>query len=641
MIDVAIVGFGFTAVPLIRELERTGTPFVIITAEENSVWDGLSQTERLDFDLVSSYLTSFYSFDLTDMFERDGYPTAREFYGTHLKWRGVYKNKLVMDEVTRVENYDHHSVLFTRAGQQIKARHVVFSTGFGRAIIKDLKSIDYRAPAKTAVFDTMGDSANLIIAQLIPNNVKVIIRTNGFHARDKVVPSLGTTYTLDQLEFHNYRYVSHEHYADIIYGAHLGSDNPYLLGDQFPDSVRDESYNRSRSRPVNGAVAIKYWPVDEYARRFGADLPRAITNGYLLNDIAMWLHTGKAIVVPKDTPLDLDKQTITYAGVEREFDLYVQGDAETPRLPLILAGGARPYQYVQREAFMGVIPQSLRNVYLMGFTRPYTGGLANIIEMQGLFVHKLVTQPDFHREIHQNLPQRIAAYNAHYYVYDRVRRYEHLVYYGFYTDEIARLLGIDYKVSDCRTVQDLLFYYAFPNNAFKYRLRGEYAVPGVRALIAKVNREFNYFVFPFAFVLASGSMSPADRARWLSATRRNFFNDMRHKEEHRSFMERYLQTYRQVKQLNGSGPSDGDPQWAQLVAAATQARDQAMNRVHANGDAQMDADLANEVERLVGWLTSHQSLKDLDALALDPARQALMERMLEPAEFGLDFVARG
>ncbi|MFN8570790.1 MAG: hypothetical protein U0132_01960 [Gemmatimonadaceae bacterium] len=638
MIDVAIVGFGFTAVPLIRELERTGTPFMIITAEENSVWDGLSKNNRLDFDLVSSYLTSFYSFDLTEMFERDGYPTAREFYGIHLKWRAAYKDKLVMDEVTRVDNYDDHSVLYTRAGQTIKARHVVFSTGFGRAIIKDLKTIDYSAPAKTAVFDTMGDSANLIIAQLIPNDVKVIIRTNGFHARDKVVPSLGTTYTLDQLEFQNYRYVSHEHYADIIYGAHLGSDNPYLLGDQFPDSVRDESYNRSRSRPVNGAVAIKYWPIDEYARRFGADLPRAIGSGYLLNDIAMWLHTGKAIVVPKDTPIDHERQTITYGGVERKFDMYVEGDAETPRLPTILAGGTRPYAYVQRETFMGVIPQSLHNVYLMGFTRPYTGGLANIIEMQGLFVHKMITQPDFHRQIHQNLAQRIAAYNAHYYVYDRVRRYEHLVYYGFYTDEIARLLGIDYKVSDCRTVQDLLFYYAFPNNAFKYRLRGEYAVPGVRALIAKVNREFNYFVFPFAFVLASGGLSDAERARWLSATRRNFFNDMRHKEDHRPFMERYLQTFRQVRQLNGNGRGDADPEWTQLVAAATQARDRAMERVQVADNAQMDADLANEVERLVGWLTSHTSLKDLDTMELEPSRRAMLQRMLAPGEFELGFV---
>ncbi|MFN8581152.1 MAG: hypothetical protein U0163_09280 [Gemmatimonadaceae bacterium] len=632
MIDVAIVGFGFSAVPLIRELERTGTSFTIITAEENSVWDGLNATNRLGFDLVSSYLTSFYSFDLAEMFTKDGYPPAREFYDIHKKWRAAYASKLLKDEVVRADNFDYHTVLHLKSGSTLQAKHVVFSTGFGRAIISDLKTIDYTAPYKTALFDTMGDSANLIIAQLIPNNVKVIIRTNGFHARDKVVPSLGTTYTLDQLEFHNYRYVSHDHYASIIYGAHLGSDNPYLMGDQFPASVRDESYNRSRSRPVNGAVAIKYWPIDEYARLFASDLPDAIGRGYLLNDIAMWLHTGKAIVVPKDTPVDFDKQTVTYGGVERPFDLYVKGDAETPRLPPIYANGTEPYQYVQREAFMGVIPQKLRNVYLMGFTRPYTGGLANIIEMQGLLVHKLVSQPAFHAHIHRNLADRIASYNAHYYVYDRVRRYEHLVYYGFYTDEIARLLGIDHKLSDCRTIQDLVFYYAFPNNAFKYRLKGEYAVPGVRALIAKVNREFNYFVFAFAFVLASAGMTEEERKAWLSATRRNFFNDMRHKEPHRSFMEHYLGVYRQCKRLTRArvrGCRWGS--WSQL---GTTARD----AVSAGVRGHMDADLATEVERVVGWLTAHTPIKDVGALGLDPRREAALSAMLSP-KFELPFLS--
>ncbi|MEM1156146.1 MAG: hypothetical protein AAGI44_18580, partial [Pseudomonadota bacterium] len=32
-----------------------------------------------------------------------------------------------------------------------------------------------------------------------------------------------------------------------------------------------------------------------------------------------WLHTGKVIIVPPDTPMDFENKTITYAGIERSF----------------------------------------------------------------------------------------------------------------------------------------------------------------------------------------------------------------------------------------------------------------------------------------------------------------------------------
>src|SRR5215467_14344746 len=116
MIDVVVVGFGFSAVPLIRELESTGTDFKIISAEDNSVWDNLNKSGRLDFDLVSSYLTSFYSFDLVEQFEKDSYPSATQFYEMHRKWRKVYADKIVRDVVTMVDNFHDHSVVYTQSG---------------------------------------------------------------------------------------------------------------------------------------------------------------------------------------------------------------------------------------------------------------------------------------------------------------------------------------------------------------------------------------------------------------------------------------------------------------------------------------------------------------------------------------------
>ena len=89
MIEVCIIGFGFSAIPLIRELEHTKTDYQIISSEDDSVWDKLDKSGNLDFNLVSSYQTSFYSFNLVKDFEKDYYPTARQFYEMHKRWRAV------------------------------------------------------------------------------------------------------------------------------------------------------------------------------------------------------------------------------------------------------------------------------------------------------------------------------------------------------------------------------------------------------------------------------------------------------------------------------------------------------------------------------------------------------------------------
>ncbi|MBT8232045.1 MAG: thioredoxin reductase, partial [Saprospiraceae bacterium] len=130
MKDVCIVGFGFTAVPLVRELDASGTDYQIISDGDN-VWSSLSENDRLDFDLVSNYLSSFYSFDLVKDFEKDYYPTSREFYAMHKRWGKFYQDRVLKEMVVRVDNYEDHSVILTNSGKTIKARHVVFSTGYG------------------------------------------------------------------------------------------------------------------------------------------------------------------------------------------------------------------------------------------------------------------------------------------------------------------------------------------------------------------------------------------------------------------------------------------------------------------------------------------------------------------------------
>lgn len=113
MIEVCIIGFGFSAIPLIRELERTKTEYQIISAEDDSVWDKLDKSGNLDFNLVSSYQTSFYSFDLVKDRREDHYPTAKQFYEMHKRWRVVYEDKVIRDLVVKIDNFKDHSLITT------------------------------------------------------------------------------------------------------------------------------------------------------------------------------------------------------------------------------------------------------------------------------------------------------------------------------------------------------------------------------------------------------------------------------------------------------------------------------------------------------------------------------------------------
>ena len=478
--------------------------------------------------------------------------------------------------------------------------------------------------------DTIGDSANLIISKLLPANNKIIIRTKGFDPLDKVIPIAGLTFTLDQLEFHNFRYVSQEHYTSIITGK--TKDNPFVLSTQFPDSVRDTSHVTSKSTPTSGTIVIKYWPVDMYAKEFGDNLEENIEKGYLLNDIAYWISTGRIIVVPKDTPVDLENKTIEFGGVKRSFHQHITGDAETPRLPEILINGETPYEYNFRENYMGLLPKKLSNVYTIGYTRPMTGGVANIAEMQCIFAHKLITQSDFRHEIRYNLEERIEKYNQHYYAETPPRKSDHSVYYGFFTDDVARLMGIDFKPTDCKTMKDLVFYYAFPNNAFKYRWKGEYAVEGIENVINKINEQYKDFIAIFAYVLTSNTRdSGEERTNWLKQQKRYFFNDMRPKEAYASFVEDYFNAFLKVKNIKTEMIEDKE--WDQMVKVAAKTRDEVTKKTEDLGTVKWSEEI-HEAADLVRKMAI-DDLHGVSGQSIEKLQEhfALLPAMQDPQEY--------
>jgi hypothetical protein len=249
----------------------------------------------------------------------------------------------------------------------------------------------------------------------------------------------------------------------------------------------------------NGVIAIKYWPIDSYKTLFdNGSLQKSIRDGYLLNDIAFFLEQGLVELWPKqETVIDREEQTIRWKDKVIKYDYVVDADYEVPNLPDLVVNHEgsprRKYEYVCRSNFMGIVPKELNNVYFIGFIRPTTGGLNNITEMQCLFTHKMIADSSFRHEIYDNIEQRIQKYNSYYHPFEAKSPTDHLVHYGFYTDDVARLMEIGPRLADCRSIRDLAMYFIFPNTAFKYRQSGPYKVEGVKEMVQQIYKNHRWF----------------------------------------------------------------------------------------------------------------------------------------------------
>jgi hypothetical protein len=521
--DVLIIGFGFSAIPLIRELERDGINYAVISDGEGSIWDRLEKHGRLDFDMVSSMHTSLYSFELVNRDPSDRYLTSKEFLSFIREYLTKYRAKVIKDWVVSIENHPSYSIVRTQSGRIIETKHLVISTAFRRKMNQLLNEFDYSsAQNKTIAITAMGDSVNLMISKLVPYNNRIVLITNGFMLLDKLSFYNDISYTLDQLEYHNMRRISYMLYRKTIttglefvlicqrLAKFLSINHVYF---KHPAAIRALNIKLnfknifSQSPVPNGIIAIKYWPIDSYQKLFDNDsLKQSIRDGYLLNDITFFLEQGLVELWPKrETIIDREQHTIRWKDNVVKYDHILDADYEVPNLPDIIVArqGApdRKYEYVCRNNFMGVVPKELSNIYFIGFIRPTTGGLNNITEMQCLFTHKLIADPDFHREICDNLEQRTRKYNDYYHVLDTNGQTDHLVHYGFYTDDIARLMKIGPRLSDCRSIKDIVLYFIFPNSAFKYRQEGPYAVPGVKEMVHQIYKNHRGFSVVINYLL--------------------------------------------------------------------------------------------------------------------------------------------
>lgn len=531
-----VIGFGFSTLPLYRELDRTGDEYLIISDKiPTPIWAELKNGGNLDFDLVSSYHTSFYSFNIVKDFKTDYYTPAKEYYSMHLEYQEKYKDKIIPDHVTHIENHDGYSIVHTESGTTYKATNVVIATNFKRRILDPLATFDFpNIKNKTIVFNMIGDSVNLMIAKLIAGNNKIIILSDGFIALDKMFEHKGKTITIDQLEFHNVsHYLKYYYMVNIVSpiwrllsmsrtlenkGYKIGkflfktflmigkilSPNQFSIA--YPDTIRAYDIKASKlakARPMsNGIIIIKYWGIETYQSLFGKNIEENIEKGYLLNDLPFFIDQGVVQCFRKsDTIVDQNNKTIKNKGEVIKFDYFVEGSMEAPKCPPIkierISNGTdknpEEYTYVYRDNYFGSIPKKLSNVFFVGWTRPSTGGLGNLTEMQCLLIHKMIHNEKFKNEIYSSINERLDEYNAINYLSDVNTPSDHLVPYGFFTDDVAKAIGIDIKLKDSRSIKDIMKYFLFPNNAFKYRQKGEYKVDGCDKLVDHIYKEHKGF----------------------------------------------------------------------------------------------------------------------------------------------------
>ncbi|MEQ9498574.1 MAG: hypothetical protein RIT81_16985 [Deltaproteobacteria bacterium] len=547
-VEILIVGFGFSAIPLLRELDARGQAYTVLS-HGTPIWQQLAANDRLDFDLVSSFHASFYVEDQVEANVIDNYyPTAREFFEYHERIFAPYRNKVIEDRVIAVDNYADRSVVRTESGKVYETKNLVFATGLGRPQNKTIKELDIqKIEGQTLVFNTIGDTANMMVAKAVPQGNKVILLNDGFVNLDKYVTfetpgpksqwylpifgvRTGKRYALDlaQLEFHNVGRFWPRFYKDL-FAIPLGPPEPEsivsrtLLPHKF-HVLRPETYRRGRVRAnaqaraghANGMSGIKYWPIDMYEQRFGDDVDDRIRNGVLMNDLIFFHTEGLVETWSKDrTTVDMETRTIRCDGRIEHFDHFIDGGSEEPRLPpihFVSEDGTRhQYAYAYRGTYLGVVPEDLRNVFFLGYTRPFTGGLANMTEMQAVMIHKLLTDEDRRSGLYEDIHQRIEDYNDYYYPVGSSRTpTDHLVNYGLYTADVAEFVGIGRKFSSglswnpLKTFRNLRFELLHPNNALKFRMEGEYAVEGAEALgrkIAAHNEHWSILMFLLASCL--------------------------------------------------------------------------------------------------------------------------------------------
>ena len=176
-----------------------------------------------------------------------------------------------------------------------------------------------------------------------------------------------------------------------------------------------------------------------------------IETGTLLNDVIFWHTEGLVQTWSKDrATIDEENQTVHCDGRTVHYDHLIDGGSEVPQAAEHRHGGrgrpdATQYAYAHRNTFLGVVPAELQNVFFIGFTRPLTGGIANISEMQSPDgAHPPGAARPLCRPAAKTVEERIERVQREVLPQAGSRRTptDHLVNFGLYTQDVAEFIGI-------------------------------------------------------------------------------------------------------------------------------------------------------------------------------------------------------
>lgn len=548
-VDNLVIGFGMSAIPIIRELEISGEDFKVLS-KEASIWRKMEKSDNLNFDLVSTRFCSFFSWDLWK-FKEDLFPTAKEFVNYQKSYYEKYKDRITKDWVKKIYNHKDYSIVETEEGNIYKAKNVIISSGLKRKIADSIVNFDRKIQNKTIVLSSSGDTANMLISDLISGGNKIYLLTNGGPTclnKCWYDPNFNQICTLDQFEFQNLGFFSKKAYEDLLSVSFSSatfqhgkiklkaiknlrtrkdlnlkqkiltlidsvSHNVYKYFARFTSknlfqvkfgTEREVDCAADASMTSFNQVFVKYWPIDVYHKLFAKDIEGSIKNGYKLNDLTFFINEGLVKVLNKKIfNIDRDKKEIYHSNNIVKYDYLIEGNTERPGLDdieIIKEDGAC-YKYVPRENFLGVIPKDLNNIYIIGATRPSTGGLANITEMQSLLIHHMITNKTERLRILNNIEEKIKEYNKKYFFGQEELPLDHVVGYGFYNEEIARQIGLsmNYKLSDLLKSLAASFWkfktkplFLLPNNCFMYRLKGKYKTQKPAKLLKNFLSNYNF-----------------------------------------------------------------------------------------------------------------------------------------------------
>ena len=261
--------------------------------------------------------------------------------------------------------------------------------------------------------------------------------------------------------------------------------------------LRYNKVEKSTKMPqVSTGILIKYWPIESYHEIFAKDLEKNIDKGYKLNDIPFFIEENLVHPLPKNkAEINEEKKEITINDKVIKYDYLIKGGIEEASLndiEIINMPSGEKYNHVYRENYLGVISPKFKNIYISGLTRPNAGGFGNITEIQSLLIHKMITNKNFKTELLVDLGEKIIRHNDKYYSGESPMALDHLVFYGFYVEEVAREIGINPKLSDCKSREDYFHFFLIPNNTSKYRVKGEYKIEGMARFYKRFKKQYHF-----------------------------------------------------------------------------------------------------------------------------------------------------